>query len=303
MTKRIDLKQREHNKYQHDVSPTAYADRIGEKYLGSQSRIKRKSAGQYFTPVYLARRMAEALELTSKEHVSIMDPAAGVGTLLCAAVEQLVQEKSDIREISLYSYEKDERIIPLLNDVLVNLTNWALYEKGVIVHTKTFHKDFLSIYARIILSNQYDMVPETDICPNLDAVISNPPYQKLTTKTRPPSCSPKMTQGFGNVYALFMYISSCLVRDEGRLIFLTPRSYTSGPNFRSFRKNFFAIPLTFQNPKILVGYDAEVVGHLFPECLPFSWNSVSKEHQDGVGELFPGGVMTVVRHALMHDRP
>jgi adenine-specific DNA-methyltransferase len=46
--------------------------------------------------------------------------------------------------------------------------------------------------------------------------------------------------GQPNIYALFMAACAGLVRDGGELAFITPRSFTSGPYFRSFREKFFA---------------------------------------------------------------
>jgi len=38
---------------------------------------------------------------------------------------------------------------------------------------------------------------------------------------------------------LFMAISACLLKPSGKLVFITPRSYASGPYFRLFREFFF----------------------------------------------------------------
>lgn len=44
------------------------------------------------------------------------------------------------------------------------------------------------------------------------------------------------------------------------------------------------IPLLLQNPKVLVGNDAEVDGHLAAEIHPFLRNGFTRERKDGVGE-------------------
>ena len=48
-----------------------------------------------------------------------------------------------------------------------------------------------------------------------------------------------VVHGQPNIYALFMAVSSVLLREHGDFIFITPRSFTSGPYFRRFRQVFF----------------------------------------------------------------
>ncbi len=49
----------------------------------------------------------------------------------------------------------------------------------------------------------------------------------------------KVVHGQPNIYALFMAVSAALLRTGGDLVFITPRSFTSGPYFRRFRTVFF----------------------------------------------------------------
>jgi adenine-specific DNA-methyltransferase len=43
------------------------------------------------------------------------------------------------------------------------------------------------------------------------------------------------------IYAIFMAISARLLKENGELIFITPRSYASGSYFKLFREYFFKI--------------------------------------------------------------
>jgi adenine-specific DNA-methyltransferase len=45
--------------------------------------------------------------------------------------------------------------------------------------------------------------------------------------------------GQPNIYSLFMGIASQLLSENGGLIFITPRSFTSGNYFKAFRDYFF----------------------------------------------------------------
>ena len=50
-----------------------------------------------------------------------------------------------------------------------------------------------------------------------------------------------VVNGHPNIYSLFMAISARLLKDDGQLVFITPRSYASGGYFKVFREYFFKI--------------------------------------------------------------
>jgi len=99
-----------------------------------------------------------------------------------------------------------------------------------------------------------------------DIIISNPPYFKINKEEIKARSLKRIVYGQPNIYAVFMAISSYLLKDDGDLIFITPRSYTSGFYFREFRKDFFkrVIPVNF---------------HLFKERnKAFNRDNVLQEH-------------------------
>ena len=49
-----------------------------------------------------------------------------------------------------------------------------------------------------------------------------------------------VVHGQPNIYALFMAATAALLRKGGEFLFITPRSFASGPYFRLFREKFFA---------------------------------------------------------------
>ena len=63
------------------------------------------------------------------------------------------------------------------------------------------------------------------------------------------------------------------------------------------------IPLLLQNPKVLVGYDAEVVRHLVAEFLPFLRDGLTHECEDCIGELLLTLVVAIVGDVLAQDSP
>jgi adenine-specific DNA-methyltransferase len=67
-------------------------------------------------------------------------------------------------------------------------------------------------------------------------VILNPPYKKINGRTP----TRRMLNAAGietsNLYAAFVWLAACLMRPEGEIVAITPRSFCNGPYFRRFRK-------------------------------------------------------------------
>ncbi|MFM9974039.1 MAG: Eco57I restriction-modification methylase domain-containing protein, partial [Beijerinckiaceae bacterium] len=72
-----------------------------------------------------------------------------------------------------------------------------------------------------------------------DVVIANPPYFKLNKADPRAQAAAAVVHGQPNIYGLFMAIGAAALRPGGTLIFITPRSFASGPYFRLFREHFF----------------------------------------------------------------
>ena len=74
-----------------------------------------------------------------------------------------------------------------------------------------------------------------------DIIVSNPPYFKLPIDDKRAVAAKAVINGHPNIYAIFMAISARLLKENGQLIFITPRSYASGSYFKLFREYFFKI--------------------------------------------------------------
>ena len=73
-----------------------------------------------------------------------------------------------------------------------------------------------------------------------DVVISNPPYFKISKSDPRAQAAAAVVHGQPNIYAIFMAISAALLKPEGQLVCITPRSYSAGNYFSRFRDYFFA---------------------------------------------------------------
>jgi len=210
-------------------SPTAFADRIGQAYAATRNAEHRKSHGLYLTPPIVATFMAGMIG--HRDVLRLLDPAAGAGILLCAAIERLAQNPQPPRAIEITAYEIDPALTKPLRDVLDNLTAWAA-RRHIRVRATIRCQDFILAEATALRGLPGD---------RLDAVVANPPYFKIGKNDPRAVAACTVVHGQPNIYGLFMAVAAALLVPGGDLIFITPRSFASGPYFQRFRERFFSL--------------------------------------------------------------
>ena len=216
--------------------PVVYADRVGACYVAWKSNEHRKNHGLYLTPVPAADFMGGRIKVSGPK-LRILDPAAGAGILCCAAVEALVSRDSKPDIIELVVHEVDGDLIAPLHAVLDCLVDWC-HSHGVMVAVQVEETDFIMAHAETLRSLG-GLFPYRSVAEDFDIVIANPPYFKISKADPRASAASTVVHGQPNIYALFMAVSAVLLRENGDFVFITPRSFTSGPYFRQFRNVFF----------------------------------------------------------------
>lgn len=217
-------------------SPINYADRLGELYTATVSQTFKKDNGQFFTPVEIAQFMGN-LANSNKTHLEILDPGCGTGILTCALVENIVKQNPLIKEISLTAYETDSKLISLSEESLSYLKEY-LNGKGILFRYVICVHDFvLDNYAHFDTSspNAFSSTNKQEF----DFIISNPPYFKLSKNDERVKAAKSIINGQPNIYSIFLALATQLLKSNGEMIFIVPRSFSSGRYFNLFRDYFF----------------------------------------------------------------
>jgi len=230
----MDICDKKHTSPTNDKQPSLYADRLGTAYTQTVSQTFKKDNGQFFTPQAIAKFMG-SLVSTNKTQIDILDPGCGTAILTCALIENLVEKNPNIEIINLVAYETDANLISLSEKSLSYLKTW-LSNKGISFQYVICVHDF-------IMENYNCLNPPSlnfsDKKQDFDFIISNPPYFKLPKEDNRVKAAQVIIDGQPNIYSIFLAISTRMLKNDGEMIFIVPRSFTSGRYFNSFRNYFF----------------------------------------------------------------
>jgi adenine-specific DNA-methyltransferase len=188
------------------------------QFLQTKASSEKKELGQFFTPSEIATFMASLITLDKdkSQSISVLDAGAGAGILGISALLKL--KELGFKKLHLTAYEKDDLVIPLLEE---NLDTFLKENEEVSFSYEVINQDFI-----LEKNNQ-----TYDVC------CINPPYFKYSVKTSPYAKSmAHLFKGDPNIYALFVAKALSLLAPQGELIFITPRSFTNGLYFKGFRK-------------------------------------------------------------------
>ncbi|URM35636.1 Eco57I restriction-modification methylase domain-containing protein [Flavobacterium anhuiense] len=211
--------------------PSSYANRLGLLYASMVTNDHKKDNGQFFTPLSIANFMA-SFGKTEKEKIKILDPGCGIGILSTAITEALLKKSKNLKIIELVAFETDTQILQYSELCLEYLRLWL--SKQNIEFTFFLCKNDFVLHNSSILNN-HNNLEEYDI------VISNPPYFKLPKNDERIKIAQSVIYGQSNIYSIFLIISAKLLKENGQLLLITPRSFCSGSYFRVFRETFFSL--------------------------------------------------------------
>jgi len=198
-------------------------------YLENMPKEKRKEIGQFFTSLETAQYMASMFDIPNKKELLILDPGSGSGILSAALIDRLQNEDS-VERISLTCYETSEDILPILKANLEFMQNNSKKP----LEYKVIEENYIT--------SQTDDFNE-DLCANAnpvkyDFIIGNPPYKKIAKNAVEALAMPVVCYGAPNMYFLFAAMSLFNLDIQGEMVYIIPRSWTSGAYFKAFREYF-----------------------------------------------------------------
>ncbi len=187
-------------------------------YSDNSPISRKKSLGQFFTDSSVANYMSGLFSFKKSidKKLKVLDCGAGHGILALALLYKLISKGYKIIELTLY--EIDDKAVKYLND------NLKLFKE----RHNSIEFSYTIIQKNFILDNCSD---------KFDYIISNPPYFKLNKSDLEAKKMEHVVHGQPNIYMLFMTKSSELLHNDGEMVFITPRSFTSGTYFKKFREH------------------------------------------------------------------
>lgn len=202
-----------------------------ERFIEAIPKTSRKKIGQFFTYYETAEFMASLFDLSGLgSEISILDPGAGTG-ILSAALIQKLQETKKFSHIRLTCFENDTKVIPVLKSNLEYIKKNINASFDFIIHEDNYILNQSADFNYGLYSNAN--------AEKYDLIISNPPYLKIPKNSPESLAMDNVVHGAPNMYFLFAAMSLFNLKDNCEMVYIMPRSWTSGQYFKVFREYIF----------------------------------------------------------------
>ncbi|MBR4898444.1 MAG: Eco57I restriction-modification methylase domain-containing protein [Prevotella sp.] len=200
---------------------------VTSAFVESIPKKERKKYGQFFTSQKTAEFMASLFTIDfSKPELRLLDAGAGTGLLTTALVERL-RNSGYKGEIFAVCYENDIKVLPTLAENLENLKNTLGIKYEIRIDNYLTSQNFVSADFFKKEAEEFDMI------------IGNPPYLKIAKDAPEALAMPEVCYGAPNLYFLFWAMGINNLKDGEEMVYIIPRSWTSGAYFERFRKFLF----------------------------------------------------------------
>lgn len=203
---------------------------LTNQYIDKMPKKERKKYGQFFTSMETARFMAGLYNISQNtDKVKVLDAGAGSGILACAFVERL-ESLDFVKDVEITCYENDSNVLPLLQSNLAFCKEHS--SKNITINILTDNY-ILSQYL------DFNYMIGGNLNPiKYDFVIGNPPYMKIPKDAPEATAMPTICYGAPNMYFIFASMGLFNLKEDGEMVYIIPRSWTSGAYFKRFREYF-----------------------------------------------------------------
>ena len=128
------------------------------------------------------------------------------------------------------------KVVVYINELnhTLNLCKNKCDENEIILSVSVINDDFIQVASDSIKSGT-QFFPITDFRTRFDLIIINPPYKKIQSSSYTRKILSSINIETSNLYSAFLALSVKLLKNEGQIVAITPRSFTNGPYFKAFR--------------------------------------------------------------------
>lgn len=189
------------------------------KKLSPKAPASGKAAlGQYMTPSNIAAFMA-SLFPDIFEDFHLLDAGAGEGSLSCAFLEALHSKSSSQKgKVSLFEFDAG-----MVNALEKNIPDAI---GALLVKYHIHHADFIEQATMLALRKERLFTH----------AILNPPYKKISSNSLHRGLLRDVGIETVNLYTAFVALAVALLKPEGQLVAIIPRSFCNGPYYKPFRE-------------------------------------------------------------------
>lgn len=205
-----------------------------ENFILQMPKEQRKQYGQFFTSCETARFMASLFCVNIKSEIlTALDAGAGSGVLSVALVERMDNILGKDNILNIVCYENDPNILPLLTENLRFAQQKCHFHLEYEIRTENYIVSQADVLQPDGLFNEKSEFEKYDI------IIGNPPYKKIDKSASEALLLPEVCYGAPNLYFLFATMGVKNLKDGGEMVYIIPRSWTSGAYFERFRQWLF----------------------------------------------------------------
>ncbi|MBS1882103.1 MAG: N-6 DNA methylase [Actinobacteria bacterium] len=231
---------------------------LSHLYESTVPDTTRKRFGQFYTPPQIVELMLDSIGFAGPGVLDkrLIDPAVGAGAFLIAAARRLIHEASQ-RDFSggqlwncvqgaLFGLDVNPLGV-LLTEAAIGLMLCGHLREDDRIGLRPLH---LYVTDTLDLAHQGVEVERAAELENIksrdgayatgfDYVVANPPYAKYPSRLLTEAQRDRFaatTYGHPNLYGLFLQVGVELLSNEGRMAFITPKSFVSGLYFENLRR-------------------------------------------------------------------
>lgn len=216
-----------------DVGAPGVLERVEAARIKTTRQLDRKRRalmGQFLTPAPIAGFMASMLSVRRRS-IRLLDAGAGIGSLTAAFVDRVCQSEVRPERLEVVAYEVDPMLAEHLRGTAESCAA-ACRATGIDFDATVLEEDFVQAGAELLNGSLFGPSKGS----GFDCAILNPPYRKIRSDSRERRLLRSIGVETVNLYAGFLAITIKLLRRNGQLVALTPRSFCNGPYYRPFRR-------------------------------------------------------------------